>query len=188
MAKQFPGLGADHQEFIARQKIFFVASASASSHVNLSPRGSDLFRVTGTNSVAYLDKTGSGNETAAHIRAGGRVTIMFCAFEGPPQILRLYGSGVVHARRSHRFAALLKDRFSNVTPPGTRHIVELCVELVQTSCGYGVPRFTYRGERNGLDRWAEQKGPSGLQAYWQEKNSGSLDLLPTGIDDPTESQ
>jgi hypothetical protein len=186
MAKQFPGLEADHQEFIARQKIFFVASATAGSHVNLSPRGADLFRVVGANSVVYLDKTGSGNETAAHIRAGGRMTIMFCAFEGPPQILRLYGSGVVHPRRSNAFAVLLKHRFGNVAPPGARQIVELRVELVQTSCGYGVPRFTYRGERDGLDRWAEQKGQSGLEAYWLEKNSRSLDLLPTGIDDPTQ--
>jgi len=109
MATQFPGLQAAHQEFIARQKIFFVASATASSHVIVSPRGTDLFRVIDASSVLYLDKTGSGNETAAHIRAGGRITMMFCAFEGPPQILRLYGSGVVHPRHSHGFAVLLKD-------------------------------------------------------------------------------
>jgi Pyridoxamine 5'-phosphate oxidase len=183
MAKQFTGLEAAHQEFIARQKIFFVASATASSHVNLSPRGTDLFRIIDANSVLYLDKTGSGNETAAHIRAGGRMTIMFCAFEGPPQILRLYGSGVVHSRRSYDFAVFLRDRFDSVAPPGARQIVELSVELVQTSCGYGVPRFIYRGERDGLDRWAEQKSDADLEAYWREKNIRSLDVLPTGIED-----
>jgi hypothetical protein len=185
MAKQFPGLEAAHQEFIARQKIFFVASATVSLHVNLSPRGTDLFRIIDANSVLYLDKTGNGNETAAHIRAGGRLTIMFCAFEGPPQILRLYGSGVVYPRRGSAFAVLLKDRFGNVAPPGARQIVELRVEIVQNSCGYGVPRFTYRGARDGLDRWAEQKSQADLEAYWQEKNIRSLDFLPTGIDDPT---
>jgi len=184
MATQFPGLEPAQRDFIARQHIFFVASAAAGSHVNFSPRGADLFRVIDANAVVYLDKTGSGNETAAHIRAGGAVTIMFCAFEGPPQILRLYGTGLVHPRNSHDFAVLLADRFGNVAPPGARQIVALRIGLVQTSCGYGVPQFAYRADRDGPDRWAEQQGQAGLEAYWHMKNARSLDCLPTGIADP----
>jgi hypothetical protein len=183
MAKQFPDLQTAHRDFIARQHIFFVASAASGSHVNVSPRGADLFRVIDANTTIYLDKTGSGNETAAHIRAGGRVTIMFCAFEGPPQILRLYGTGLVHPRKSDDFVRFLDQQFGNVAPPGARQIVALRIDLVQTSCGYGVPQFAYRANRDGLDRWAEQQGPAALEAYWREKNARSLDGLPTGMAD-----
>jgi hypothetical protein len=181
MATRFSSIAGAHRDFISKQQVFFVASAAMDSHVNVSPRGTDLFRVLDTNAVAYLDKTGSGNETAAHIRAGGRLTVMFCAFEGPPQILRLYGSGVIHPYKSEGFAGLLTAHFDNIAPPGARQIVEVRVELVQTSCGYGVPQFMYRAGRDGLDRWAEQKGQDGIEAYWREKNACSLDGLPTGI-------
>jgi Pyridoxamine 5'-phosphate oxidase len=181
MAKQFREIEAAHAAFIAKQHIFFVASAAGGSHVNLSPRSTDSLRVLGPQAVAYLDRTGSGNETAAHIRAGGRITIMLCAFDGAPLILRLYGRGTVHRRSTAAFADLLGAHFGDVAPLGTRQIVSLEVELVQTSCGFGVPLFDYRAERDVLDRWAERKGEAGIESYWREKNLTSLDGLPTGL-------
>ena len=106
---------------------------------------------------------------------------MFCAFEGPPQILRLYGSGVIHPYGSEGFANLLAAHCDNIAPPGARQIVEVRVELVQTSCGYGVPQVVYQADRNGLDRWAEQKGRAGIEDYWRDNNARSLDGLPTGL-------
>ncbi len=183
MAKQFPSLGAPHREFIARQRIFFVASAAEGTRVNLSPRGADAFRVLDENTVAYLDRTGSGNETAAHIRAGGRLTVMFCAFEGGPSILRLYGRGAVLHRSAAAFRRVLADHFDGAAPLGTRQIVSVAVDLVQTSCGYGVPLFGYEGERASLDNWALAKGEAGIESYWREKNLRSMDGLPTGLTD-----
>jgi hypothetical protein len=180
VAKQFAPLSETHQNFIARQHIFFVASTAANTHVNVSPRPTTEFRVINPTTVAYLDKTGSGNETAAHIRAGGKLTVMFCAFEGPPLILRLYGTGLSHRLHSTAYTQMLEHHFNNTAPPGARQIVQINITLVQSSCGYGVPRFTYDGERDGLDRWAEAKGPDGVEAYRREKNSLSLDGLPTG--------
>lgn len=181
MAKQFAGITEAHRAFIERQRVFFVASAAAGTRVNLSPRGTDRFRVLGPNAVAYLDRTGSGNETAAHIRAGGRVTAMFCAFEGPPSILRLYGAGRVLHRRSPAFRAMLDERFGGEAPLGTRQIVALDVDLVQTSCGFGVPLFGYAGERAAMDKWAAAQGEAGIESYWREKNRFSMDGLPTGL-------
>ncbi len=181
MAKQFAGIGDDHRDFIGRQHLFLVASAAPGTRVNVSPRSTDCLRVLGPNAVAYLDRTGSGNETAAHIRAGGAVTIMLIAFEGPPSILRLYGRGAVHGRRSRAFDRLLSEHFGAAAPLGTRQIVVLDVDLVQTSCGYGVPFFAYRGERTAMDRWARAKGEAGIDAYWREKNVRSMDGLPTGL-------
>ena len=181
MAKRFETIDDKHAAFMARQHIFFVASAAGDSHVNLSPRSTDSFRCLGPREVAYLDRTGSGNETAAHARAGGRVTIMFCAFDGPPLILRLYGRGTVHGRHNPAFASLLAERFGGAAPLGTRQIVTLAVELVQTSCGFGVPLFDYRDERDAMDRWAERKGEAGIERYWHENNVSSLDGLPTGL-------
>ena len=125
---------------------------------NLSPRGTDAFAVLDDHTVAYLDRTGSGNETAAHLRADGRLTVMFCAFDGPPNILRLYGMGEVLLRGSERYRTLLSDAFESKEPAGARQIVLLRVDRVQTSCGYGVPLFDYRGERPSLDNWARSKG------------------------------
>jgi hypothetical protein len=181
LAKKFPLINQTHREFISRQHIFFVASAAGQSHVNLSPRSTDSLRLIDDHEVAYLDRTGSSNETAAHIRASGSVTIMFCAFEGTPLILRLYGKGVVHHRRSKAFAELLAGHFGGVAPLGTRQIVSLKVEMVQSSCGFGVPLFAYEGERDALDKWAGKKGQEGLEAYWHDHNVESLDGLPTGL-------
>ena len=130
--------------------------------------------------MVYLDQTGSGNETAAHMLADGRLTIMFCAFAGAPLILRLYGEGRIVARWSDEYSRLLREEFGGVEPPGARQMVELTVEQVQTSCGYGVPLFEYRGERATLTRWAAAKGEAGLEDYRRKKNSRSIDGLPTG--------
>ncbi len=181
MAKQFPSIGEAHREFVARQHVFFVASAAADSRVNVSPRSTDCLRVLGPSAVAYLDRTGSGNETAAHILAGGRVTIMFCAVAGAPSILRLYGRGTIHGRRDTSFRAIVDRHFSGLAPLGTRQIVELAVELVQTSCGFGVPLLDYAGERDAMDRWAEHRGKDGIEAYWRTNNVASIDGLPTGL-------
>jgi hypothetical protein len=180
MAKQFPALHATHREFIGRQRIFFAASAAPNTRVNISPRGTDAFAVIDERTIAYLDRTGSGNETAAHLKADGRLTIMFCAFDGPPNILRLYGRGEVFRRGSPGYAALLESAFGGAEPIGARQIVRLDIDLVQTSCGYGAPLFAYCGERPSLDNWAQSKGEDGLEAYRREKNMVSIDGLPTG--------
>lgn len=188
MAKQFPHITDAHRDFISRQYVFFTASAAEGTRVNLSPKPTNAFRVIGDNAVAYLDRTGSSNETAAHLLADGRLTIMFCAFEGAPLILRLYGQGRVLQRDTGEYKALLTDAFGE-EPLGARQIVLLDVDLVQTSCGFGVPLFDYHGERHNLDRWAEAKGEEGLAAYRLEKNARSMDGLPTGLfsEEPAEA-
>jgi hypothetical protein len=162
--------------FIVRQHVFFVATApSDGGQVNLSPKGLDTFAVLDPNTVAYLDLTGSGVETIAHLRDNGRITIMFCAFEGKPNILRLYGRGEVLALGDPDADALL-PRFG--TYPGARSVIRVRVERVSTSCGYGVPLLTYEGERDQLTTWAERRGPDGLVEYREEKNAVSIDGLP----------
>jgi hypothetical protein len=147
IAKRCPCLGEIHRAFIDRQRVFFTASAGPNTRVNVSPRATDAFRVLDDRTVAYLDRTGSGNETAAHLRAGGRLTVMFCAFDGPPDILRLYGRGEVLHRHGQAFADVLRASFGGKTPLGTRQIIRVDVDLVQTSCGFGVPLFDDRGAR-----------------------------------------
>jgi hypothetical protein len=183
MAKQFPQLEPAHREFIQHQRVFFTASAAPTGHVNLSPKGLDALRVLGDRAVAYLDLTGSGNETAAHLLADGRLTLMFCSFEGPPMILRLYGRGRALRRGGEEYTRLLASDFGGVEPLGARQLILLDIELVQTSCGYGVPLYEYEGERPTLTKWAEAKGPEGLDAYRRQKNTRSLDGLPTGLFD-----
>jgi hypothetical protein len=186
VAKQFTAIETAHREFIDRQRVFFTASATGESRINISPRSTDYFRLLDNHSVAYLDRTGSGNETAAHVRADGRLTIMFCAFEGPPMILRLYGRANVCHRDQRDYAELIESSFGGLAPPGARQIIRLGVELVQTSCGFGVPLLNYNGERDTLDRWTEAKGRNGIEAYWREKNRVSIDGLPTGLVDVPE--
>jgi hypothetical protein len=181
MATDYPALNAQHHDFIARQHMFFTASAAAGTRINISPRSTDQLRVLSDNAVVYLDRTGSGNETAAHLLADGRMTIMFCAVEGPPRILRLYSRGRCIARGSEEYAALLAERFGGVEPLGARQMMRLDFDLVKTSCGYGVPLMSYEGERDTLDRWAEAKGPDGIVDYRAQKNMVSIDGLPTGL-------
>lgn len=181
MAKFFPTLEPHHHRFIAAQHMFFTASAAPTGHVNMSPRSTDLFRVLGDNAVMYLDRSGSGNETAAHLRISDRLTIMFCAVAGPPLIMRLYGKGRVIHRDSDEFGSLLEEQFKGDVPLGARQMVRLDFDLVQTSCGYGVPLFDYQEERTQMDAWARAKGVDGIEAYWREKNQVSLDGFPTGL-------
>ena len=162
--------------WIGEQHVFFVASAPQDGgHVNLSPKGHDSFRVLGPTRVAYLDLTGSGAETIAHTRENGRLTIMFCAFTGPPRILRLFGHATAHPVGTPGFESL-RTHFDDL--PGMRSIVELDVERIQTSCGYAVPFMDHREERPTLQQWARRKGPDELADYWAEKNATSIDGLP----------
>ena len=181
MAKQLEALNPDHRDFIQRQSIFFVSSATAGSRVNISPREISALRIVDDNSVIYLDRTGSGNETAAHMLADGRLTIMFCAFTGPPQIMRLYGTGTSVGWENAEFEDLISQYYGGSKPLGTRQIMRLKFDLVQTSCGYGVPLFEYKGDRNAIENWHENKGPDGIQSYWEQKNLSSIDGLPTGL-------
>lgn len=181
MGKQFSSIEAAHREFIERQHIFFHATAPAEGRINLSVRDRASLRVLDPGSVVYLDLTGSGNETAAHLLADGRLTFLFCAFEGAPMILRLYGRGRTFARSSPEYAALLASHFGGVEPPGARQMVHLAVDSVQTSCGMNVPFFDYAGERDQLKRWAEVKGEIALEEYRRQKNTVSIDGLPTGL-------
>lgn len=184
MAKQFDRIAPAHRRFIDAQHVFFVASAAPDARVNVSPKGLDALRVIDDRTVCYLDCTGSGNETAAHLLADGRLTIMLCAFAGPPTILRLYGHGVALRRGSDAYATLLESAFAGRETPGARQIVRLDVDLVQTSCGYAVPLHDYLGERDTLVQWAERQGEDGIASYWRERNGTSLDGLPTGFTQP----
>ncbi|GAA0137107.1 pyridoxamine 5'-phosphate oxidase family protein [Paenibacillus sp. YSY-4.3] len=180
MGKQFPAMLPEHMTFIRNQHLFFVGTApmSENGHVNLSPKGYDSFRVLSESKVAYLDLTGSGNETSAHLEENGRITIMFCAFQGPPNILRLYGKGTVILPEDSNWEEL----YGVFDPlPGVRQIITVDIHKVQTSCGYSVPFMAYEKERDTLRRWAEQKGEEGLHSYWREKNMSSLDQLPTSL-------
>lgn len=181
MAKQFPALDPAHADFIARQKIFFAASATAESRINISPREASAVRVLGPNAICYLDQTGSGAETAAHLLADGRLTLMFCSFEKDPLILRLYGEGRSHLRGSAAYEALLAEAFGGEESPGARQIVVLDIAMVQTSCGYGVPFFEFVSERKQLKTWAGAIGPDGVAEYRARKNAVSIDGLPTGM-------
>ena len=153
MAKVLPELDAELTAWISAQPMFFTASAplAANGHINLSPRGLDTFRILGPLEVAWLDLTGSGNETAPHLVENGRLTVMFCAFSGPPRILRLYGRGKVILPDSTAWTEL-RPHFPQY--PGERQIIHLAVERVQTSCGAGVPLMDYRGQRDILPKWA----------------------------------
>ena len=178
MSQKFASLAPEHKSFIAGQKIYFVASAAREGRVNLSPKGMESFAVLGDNAVAYLDCTGSGNETRAHLLDSPRLTLMFCAFVGDPLILRLYGRARSHLRGEPSYSALL-PHFTEM--PGARQIVTLDVDLVQTSCGMAVPYFDYKAERPNLVRHWTRQGLAGLRKYWGKKNMTSLDGLPTQL-------
>lgn len=185
MGKQFPSIEPTHRKFIERQHIFFNASACSHGRVNVSPRDVAALRILDPHTAIYLDRTGSGNETAAHLLADGRLTLMFCAFEGAPMILRLYGHGRIIPRPGPEYTTLLATHFNNEEPPGARQIVHLTVELVQTSCGMNVPFYDYVSERDQLTRWAAVKGEAALQDYRRQKNTHSIDGLPTGLVEET---
>ena len=177
MGKVFAELDDDLRAFIARQRVFFVATAplSADGHVNVSPKGLDAFRILGPTTVAYLDLTGSGVETVAHLRENGRLTVMFCAFDGRPRILRLYGRGRAVEPGDAEWPAVSAG-FPDV--PGVRSVVVLDVDRIADSCGFGVPRYEFAGDRPQLTDWAETKGAKQLREYRRQKNRASIDGLP----------
>ena len=177
MADRFASLSPDLAQWWRAQPVFFVATAPAGDggHVNLSPKGYDTLRVLGPQRVAYLDLTGSGVETIAHLRENGRITLMACAFAGNPRISRIYGRGIVHEAGTPGFDALAPD-FPPL--PGRRAIIEVDVERVTTSCGYAVPLMDLVDDRDRLTAWAEQKGDDGVVAYRAAKNRESIDGLP----------
>jgi len=165
------------RKFIEAQRMFFVGSAplDANGHVNLSPKGLDTFRILGPTTVAYVDFNGSGVETIAHLKENGRIVLMFCAFQGPPDIFRLYGHGRVVEPHEPEFAALAQ---SFPTCENARSIIVVELTRIKDSCGYGVPLFKYEGEREQLQAWARNRGPERLKAYREEKNRQSIDGLP----------
>lgn len=176
MAKFYDAITTELRAFIEAQHIFFVATAAENSRINLSPKGMDSLRVLDDRTVAYLDLTGSGNETAAHLKADGRITVMFCSFDAAPRILRLYGRGWLILKSE----PACSDMISCFPPlPGARQIVVVEVQSVQTSCGFGVPYYEFKGERPALIDWALKKGEIGLEEYRRKYNRLSIDSLPS---------
>jgi Predicted flavin-nucleotide-binding protein structurally related to pyridoxine 5''-phosphate oxidase len=182
MGKVYDGLTDRLREFIAAQPVYFVATAPREGgHVNVSPKGhADTFTILDDTTVAYLDLTGSGIETLAHIRENGRVTIMFCAFSGPPKILRLYGTGRVVMPGDAEWDELL-PRFGRRL--GVRSIIVVSCDRIADSCGYGVPLMSYEQDRDLLHRWAERKDAAQLREYRAKHNSKSIDGLPALTDE-----
>jgi hypothetical protein len=171
-------LSEELSQFIGAQKVFFVATAAPDGRINLSPKGQDSLRVLNPHEILWMNLTGSGNETAAHLSESNRMTMMWCAFEGPPRILRVYGTAQVFHPRDSRWA-----EFSTQLPSrlGTRQYFLVSIDLVTTSCGEAVPLMDYVGDRCGLSKWAEKKGEEGISEYWEKRNQVSLDGKPTGI-------
>ncbi len=178
MSKFYTGLDAKLRAFIENQKLFFVATAAAEGTINLSPKGMDSLRVLSATRLIWLNLTGSGNETAAHVLEQPRMTLMFCAFEGRPLILRIYGKARAVHPRDAEWAEWIA-RFPGY--PGARQIFVLDVDQAQTSCGFAVPRYRYEGERDELIEWSEKIGEEGVKNYWKEKNQTSIDGKPTRI-------
>jgi predicted pyridoxine 5'-phosphate oxidase superfamily flavin-nucleotide-binding protein len=178
MGKKLDFITTELQDFIANQKIFFVGTAACEGRVNVSPKGMDSFRVIGKNKIVWMNLTGSGNETAAHLLKNNRMTIMFCAFEGKPMILRLYGEARIYHKRDNKF-----QQYSGLFPEnvGARQIIEMDVDLVQTSCGFAVPFMDFKEERTTLNSWAEKQGEDNIKEYWKNKNTKSIDGFETKI-------
>ncbi len=178
MGQRYSEIPSKMIPFIQAQKLFFVATAAPDGLVNVSPKGMDSLRVMDNQRVLWLNVTGSGNETAAHVAELPRMTLMFCAFEGNPMILRLYGT----ARVIHQYDAEWEGLYTLFNPMlGARQIFDLSIDLVQTSCGMAVPFYDYAGERDQLTAWTLKKGDKGIRDYWSEKNQQSLDGKPTYI-------
>lgn len=178
MAREHETIDERLAAFLVAQHVFFVATAplAADGHLNLSPKGlAGSFAVLGPSTVAYLDLTGSGVETIAHLRENGRIVVMCCAFEGPPRIVRLQGRGEAVVPGDDRFAGLVA-RFPS--RPGIRSVVVVDVDRIADSCGFGVPVMRHEHDRSQLDAWAERQGPDGIVRYQAEKNARSIDGLP----------
>ncbi|MDL5512189.1 pyridoxamine 5'-phosphate oxidase family protein [Arenibacter sp. M-2] len=178
MGKKLDSITTELKEFIQQQKIFFVGTAASEGRVNISPKGTDSFRILDQNKIVWLNLTGSGNETAAHLLKNNRMTVMFCAFEGKPMILRLYGQAKIYHRRDVEFHRYIKLFPENI---GSRQIIEMDIDLVQTSCGFAVPFMDYKEERTALNSWSTKQGPAGIERYWENKNTRSIDGFETEI-------
>ncbi len=175
MGKILDEITDEMQIWMQQQKMFFVATSplSVTGHINCSPKGMDTFRILDKHSVCYMDLTGSGIETTAHLKENGRIVVMFCAFDGPPNIARLHGTGVV-SNTGNEFEELKKLFPSN---PGIRSIIKINVSRVSTSCGFAVPLYDFKADRQVLNDWAAKKSPKELSEYRQQKNSKSIDGL-----------
>ena len=178
MVKRFEELSDVFTDFIQRQQMFFVGTAAADGRVNVSPKGMDSLHVLGRNRIVWLNLTGSGNETAVHLVENDRMTLMFCAFEGPPMILRLFGSAKAYHPRDPEWNEYI-SMFPTMT--GSRQIYDLKIDLVQSSCGMAVPYFDFNEQRDQLTQWADKKGYEGISQFWGEKNQESVDGKPTRI-------
>ena len=182
MGKQFSALTERQITFIHNQKIFFVGTAADTGHVNLSPKGGDSLRVINSTTIAWLNLTGSGNESAAHVIQNQRMTIMFCDFDGAPLILRAYGTARVLHRQDPEWAEYCELFPASIA---TRQIFILDISMVQSSCGMSVPYFDYKGDRHELSQWSEKQGKTGIEQYWLNKNQQSIDGFETEISQRT---
>ena len=178
MAERFEIISDKFQKFISAQHMFFVATAAAEGHVNLSPKGMDSLRVLSDKRVIWLNLTGSGNETAAHMLENPRMTVMFCSFDKQPLILRLYGKARCIHPRDTDWEGLIKHFPQH---SGARQIFDLSIELVQSSCGFAVPFYEHQGERSTLKNFADRLSSDELEDYWRRKNLRSLDDKESGI-------
>jgi hypothetical protein len=176
--KRFDELSEVHREFIAKQKMFFVATAAPEGRINIAPKDMESLRVTSSNQIVWLNLTGAENETAAHLLESPRMTLMWCSFDQKPMILRVYGEAVqVHSRDD------AWEEYASMFPgaSGARQFLDLSIDLVLISCGFGVPLYDFVGYRDTLRRWSEQKGEEGLRKHWAERNQLSIDGKPTNI-------
>ena len=176
--KMFDQIESEHRSFIERQHIFFVATAPSEGRVNVAPKGMDTLRVVDPNRIVWLDLTGAEDETAAHLLELPRMTLIWCSFDRNPLVLRAYGGAIGVHPRDPAWRELV-GLFPSI--PGTRQLLDLRVDMVLTSCGYGAPLFEFVGQRDTLIRWAETKGEDGLRTHGKERNQWSLDHKPTGL-------
>ena len=178
MAVRFDSINEEHRAFIEAQKMFVIASAGADGYINVSPKGMDTFKIVDANTVVWLNLTGSGNETSAHVQENGRMTVMFNSFDKAPLILKLYGKATVIHESDDRWQEMTAHFEPQV---GTRQFFEMKVELVLTSCGYAVPQYEFIKERDTLKKWSDKKGREGIKEYWEENNVLTLDGIETNI-------
>ena len=186
VAHTYDGIDQKLSAFMSEQPVFFVSTAplDAEGSLNCSPKGNrEEFAVLDERTVAYIDQTGSGVETIAHLRENGRIVIMFCAFSGPPRIVRLHGTGRVVLTGDPDFAGLM-ERFAGGNGVGVRSVIVVDVRRVSDSCGYGVPLMEFQRHRSTMDQWSSRKGKDGIRQYWAEKNASSIDGIK-GLDTPT---
>ena len=178
MAKQFDQISDDHRDFIQAQHMFFCGTAADEGRVNISPKGMDSLRVLGPNRIIWRNMTGSGNETAGHLARINRMTLMWCSFGARPMIMRAYGTARAVHPRDADFAPL-QAMFPQAL--GVRQIYDMSVDMLQASCGYAVPFYEHKADRDVLKKWAEDKGAAAIETYWDDRNSTTIDGLPTFI-------